>query len=140
MPTALNAALGALEPSRTGSGSALIQALRQAGGTIGVALLGTLINAGYRGAAPIVPDAAVQARIDDSVSSGMAVAHAVGRPDLVHAVQSAFVHGMSLMLLVSAVMSAALAIVAATALKRPPTARHRARRIFDERQSVYAGR
>lgn len=74
MPTALGAALGALEPSRAGSGSALIQALRQAGGTIGVALLGTVINAGYRGAVPIVPDAAGQARIDESVSSGMAVA------------------------------------------------------------------
>ena len=69
---------------------------------MGVALLGTVINAGYRGAAPTVHDTAVQARIDDSVSSGMAVARAVGSPDLVHAVQSAFVHGMSLMLLVGA--------------------------------------
>ena len=148
MPTALNAALGALEPGRAGSGSALIQALRQAGGTIGVALLGTVINAGYRGAAPIVHDTAVQARIDDSVSSGMAVARAVGSPDLVHAVQSAFVHGMSLMLLVGAVMSAVLAIVAATVLRRGSTGRHRTRRgqqavinqRQDERQSVYAGR
>jgi membrane protein implicated in regulation of membrane protease activity len=68
----------------------------------------------------------------------------VGRPDLVHAVQSAFVHGMSLMLLVSAVMSAVLAIVAATVLRRGSTARHRARRgqqaVINERQSVYAGR
>src|SRR3984957_11462346 len=148
MPTALNAALGALEPGRAGSGSALIQALRQAGGTIGVALLGTVINAGYRGAAPIVHDTAVQARIDDSVSSGMAVARAVGSPDLVHAVQSAFVHGMSLMLLVGAVMSAVLAIVAATVLRRGSSGRHRTRRgqqavinqRQDERQSVYAGR
>ena len=146
MPTALNAALGALEPSRTGSGSALIQALRQAGGTIGVALLGTLLNAGYRGATPVVPDAALQARIDSSVSSGVAVARAIGRPDLLAAVQSAFVHGMTLMLLVSAAMSAVLAIVAVVAMRRPTTARHRARpvrpgqpAIGDERQSIYAG-
>jgi len=142
MPTALNAALGTLEPSRTGSGSALIQALRQAGGTIGVALLGTLLNAGYRGATPIVPDTALQARIDTSVSSGVAVTRAIGRPDLLAGVQSAFVHGMSLMLLVSAAMSATLAIIAVVVMRRPPTARHRARTvqaIGDERQSIYAG-
>ena len=52
MPTALNAALDALEPSRAGSGSALIQALRQAGGTVGVAVLGTVLNAGYRSETP----------------------------------------------------------------------------------------
>jgi EmrB/QacA subfamily drug resistance transporter len=143
MPTALNAALGVLEPSRTGSGSALIQALRQAGGTIGVALLGTVINAGYRGATPVVPEAALQARIDASVSSGVAVARAIGRPDLLAAVQSAFVHGMSLMLLISSAMSAALAIVTVVVMRRPPTARHRVRPgqavVGDERQSIYAG-
>ena len=155
MPTAMNAALGALEPSRAGTGSALTQAFRQAGGTIGVALLGTVLNAGYRGAAPIVSNVAVQARIDDSVSAGMAVAHVMGRPDLLAAVQSAFVHGMSLMLLVSGAMAAVLAVVAALVMRRPSTARHRVRRGqqafvderqsvtergLSERQSVYAGR
>jgi hypothetical protein len=88
----------------------------------------------------------------NSVSSGMAVARALGRPDLLRAVQSAFVHGMSLMLLISAVMSVVLAVVAATVLRRPSTARHRARGSEqavsderpdgrpDERQSMYAGR
>ena len=144
MPTAMNAALGALEPGRAGSGSALTQAFRQAGGTIGVALPGTVLNAGYRGAVPLVPDPSLQARIDESVSAGMAVARALGRPDLAVAVQSAFVHGMSLMLLVSAIMSAALAVLAFVLLRRPPSARRRARRgqpaRSDERQSSYAGR
>ncbi len=144
MPTAMNAALGALEPSRAGTGSALTQAFRQAGGTIGVALLGTVLNAGYRGAAPVVPDTGVQARIDEGVSAGMAVAHAMGRPDLLAAVQSAFVHGMSLMLLLSGVIAAVLAVVAAVVMRRPSTARHRARRrqptFVDERQCSYAGR
>jgi hypothetical protein len=143
MPTAMNAALGALEPSRAGTGSALTQAFRQAGGTIGVALLGTVLNAGYRGAAPNVPDAAVQAGIDDSVSAGMAIAHKMGRPELLAGVQSAFVHGMSLMLLVSGAMAAALAVVALVVMRRP-SARHRVRRghqtFADERQSSYAGR
>src|ERR1035437_2827365 len=49
MPTALNAALGALTPERSGSGSALITALRQVGATIGVAVLGTVLDSVYRG-------------------------------------------------------------------------------------------
>ena len=143
MPTAITAALGALEPSRAGTGSALTQAFRQAGGTIGVALLGTVLNAGYRSAAPTVPEAALQARVTDSVSSGMAVAHRLASPDLLHAVQSAFVHGMSLMLLVSAAMAATLAVVSLIVMRRPSTGRHRAHAVpadSDERQSVYAGR
>ena len=51
MPTAMNAALGALSPERSGSGSALITALRQVGATIGVAVLGTVLNSAYRGQA-----------------------------------------------------------------------------------------
>ncbi|HZQ30577.1 MAG TPA: DHA2 family efflux MFS transporter permease subunit [Mycobacterium sp.] len=155
MPTAMNAALGALQPERAGTGSALTQAFRQAGGTIGVALLGTVLNAGYRGAVPTVPNPALQAKIDDSVSAGMAVAHKLGRADLLAAVQSAFVHGMSLMLLTSGVAAAALAVAAAVVLRRPDAARHRARhekaqapderqsrteRSLSERQSRYARR
>jgi Na+/melibiose symporter-like transporter len=143
LPTAMNAALKALPPTLVGSGSALIQALRQAGGTIGVALLGTLLNAGYRGAVPRVPDPAVQARIDESVSAGVAVAHAIGRPDLLAAVQSAFVHGMSSMLLVCAALAGALALFSALALWRPSTRHHDARRrqsqSIDEQESEYVG-
>ena len=66
-----------------------------------------------------------------------------GLPIALAAVQSAFVHGMSLMLLVGAAMSAALAIVAIVVMRRPPTARHRGRPrqpvVGDERQSTYAG-
>ena len=48
MPTMLNAALGALTPERSGSGSALISATRQVGATIGVAVLGTVIATVYQ--------------------------------------------------------------------------------------------
>jgi EmrB/QacA subfamily drug resistance transporter len=144
MPTAMNAALDTLPPSRAGSGSALIQALRQAGGTIGVALLGTILNAGYRGATPSVPDPILQHRIDESVSAGVAVARATGRPDLLAAVQSAFVHGMSSMLLLSAILAGVLAVTAVIGLRPRSTGRHHTRRgqqgPVDERQSVYAGR
>lgn len=144
MPTAMNAALNALPPTSTGTGSALIQALRQAGGTIGVALLGTVLNGGYRGAVPVISNPALQVKVDDGVSEGVAVARAVGRPDLLAAVQSAFVHGMSSMLWLSAVMAVLLAVLAVVALRPRSTGRHHARHgqpgFLDARESVYAGR
>ncbi len=48
MPATMGVAMDALSVERAGSGSAVIQALRQAGGTIGVAVLGTVLNAGYQ--------------------------------------------------------------------------------------------
>ena len=48
MPSAMNISLGALSAERSGSGAALISALRQVGATIGVAVLGTVISNGYR--------------------------------------------------------------------------------------------
>lgn len=49
LPTAMDAALGELSADRGGVGSALIQACRQVGGTIGVALLGTVLASRYDG-------------------------------------------------------------------------------------------
>ena len=48
MPQTMNAALSALSPERSGSGSALISALRQVGATIGVAVLGSVLGSVYR--------------------------------------------------------------------------------------------
>ena len=77
MPTALNAALGALTPERSGSGSALITALRQVGATIGVAVLGTVLNSAYRGGLTVTGlPAATAAAARSSVAGGVAVAHA----------------------------------------------------------------
>jgi EmrB/QacA subfamily drug resistance transporter len=104
MPAAMNAALGTLPASRAGSGSSLITALRQAGGTIGIAVLGTILNSGYRdhldstGLPPAVADAA-----RDSVNSAVAVAKQA--PGLLDSARGAFVHGMDSMLLVCAAIS-----------------------------------
>ena len=98
LPTAMGAALDELSVERAGSGSGLIQALRQAGGTIGVAVLGTVLSTAYRsglGELAVPP-------FRDGVMQGIGAATALGRPQLVPAVQQAFVHGMSMMLLVSA--------------------------------------
>ena len=48
LPATMNAALGALSTERAGTGAGLIMACRQVGATIGVALLGNILNSEYR--------------------------------------------------------------------------------------------
>ncbi|WFR73595.1 hypothetical protein P9209_08270 [Prescottella defluvii] len=117
MPTAMAAAIGELTPERSGAGSALVQALRQAGGTIGVAVLGTVLTAGYHAHLPSMqlPEPAASA-VSDSVSSGVAVARQLDLPGLEEQVQSAFVHGMVSAVWVSGALSVVGAVVALVVL------------------------
>jgi EmrB/QacA subfamily drug resistance transporter len=130
LPTAMGAALDELSVERAGSGSALVQALRQAGGTIGVAVLGSVLSTAYRsglGELAIPP-------FSDGVIQGVGAAAALGRPQLVPVVQEAFVHGMSVMLLVSAGICVA-GVVAALAVmpRRAPVT------TAQDAQSVHVG-
>jgi len=132
MPTALNAALGALSAERSGSGSAVITALRQVGGTIGVAVLGTVIDSVYRSGLKVsgLPAATNAAR--GSVAAGVAVAHAAGSAELLDLVRVSYTHGMDVMLWVCAGIALASALmglaflprwaVAATAVAAPADA------------------
>lgn len=117
LPVAMDIALGSLAPERAGAGSALTQALRQVGGTFAVALLGSVLNAGYRSridAAGLPPELAHGVR--RSAEAGIAAAqHA---PDLVGVVQDAFVHGMDLLLVCAALITAAGAVLAFRYLPR----------------------
>jgi hypothetical protein len=114
LPASMNVALGALSAERAGSGSALISTLRQAGGTIGVAVLGTILNSGHRSQLGSLD----KPPINDSVSVGVTVTKALGQPDAVSQVQSAFTHGMDVMLTSTAILCAAAAILAALVLPR----------------------
>ncbi|MEV8503995.1 DHA2 family efflux MFS transporter permease subunit [Actinoplanes sp. NPDC051475] len=117
MPPAMNAALGALSRERSGVGSGLIQAMRQVGSAVGVAVLGTVLNAAYRDGidASGLPGAA-----RDSVSAGMAVASRLGDPGAAAVVRSAFTDGMGTALLVAGVVAAAGAVLAAIFLPGRP--------------------
>ncbi len=119
MPQAMNAALSALSAERSGSGSALISAMRQVGATIGVAVLGTVLNSVYRSHLAVtgLPAAAVAAA-KSSVVAGVAVAHALGSAALLDSVRSAFVHGMDTMLWVCGGIALASAILALLFLPR----------------------
>lgn len=108
MPASMGLAMGDLSPERAGSGSALLQALRQAAGTIGVAVLGTVLSTAYRGSLGELD----RAPINDGVNAGVAVAHQLGDSAL-HTVRVAFVSGMSAMLWVCAAVCVAAAVLAA---------------------------
>jgi EmrB/QacA subfamily drug resistance transporter len=119
MPAAMNVALGALSPERSGSGSALITALRQVGATIGVAVLGTVVLSGYRSRLSLghLPTVAAEA-VRSSVAGGVAVARATHSADLLIMVRTAYVHGQDVMLAVCAVIALASAVLALIFLPR----------------------
>jgi DHA2 family multidrug resistance protein-like MFS transporter len=119
MPTALNVALGALSPARSGSGSALITAMRQVGGTIGVAVLGTVLATVYQSRLQLAGLTAQTASvIKDSVAGGIATAKASGSVALLDSVRSAYVHGLDIMLWVCAGIAIASAVLALIFLPR----------------------
>ena len=123
MPSTMNVALGALSVERSGSGSALISALRQVGGTIGVAVLGTLISNSYSSRVDVsgLPSSVAElAR--SSVAGGAAVARKIGSPSLLDSVRTAFIHGMDIMLWTCGGIALVSAVLALLFLPRRPGA------------------
>jgi DHA2 family multidrug resistance protein-like MFS transporter len=114
MPTSMNVTISTLDAERSGVGNALIQAIRQVGSAIGVAVLGMVLNAGYRSALP----AAAGEEFRDSAAAGTAAAQRLGDDDLLGAVRDAFVHGMDLSLVVSGGVAAAGVVLALVILPR----------------------
>jgi MFS transporter, DHA2 family, multidrug resistance protein len=122
MPTMLNAALSALSPARSGSGSALMTAARQVGATIGIAVLGTALSTVYRSKLTLtgVPhDLATLAR--GSVGTGVEVAERLHSPQLLGAVHLAYASGVDVMLWICAGIAIASAILAGLFLPRQAT-------------------
>ena len=128
LPTALNIALGALSPARSGSGSAVITAMRQVGGTIGVAVLGTVLATVYQARLHLngLPAAAADA-IRTSVAGGVATAKASGSSALLDMVRTAYVHGLDVMLWVCAGIAIVSAVLALVFLPRREGAERRSR-------------
>jgi MFS transporter, DHA2 family, multidrug resistance protein len=120
LPSAMNAAVAPLTAERSASGGALIQAVRQVGATIGVAVLGTIINNAYMSQLSglgHLPAAAADA-VRSGVSGGVAVAHATGSSALLDMVRSAFIHGMDIMLWTCGGIAVASALLALLFLPR----------------------
>jgi hypothetical protein len=119
MPAAMNAALGALSAERSGSGSALITAMRQVGATIGVAVLGTVLLSAYRSQLDLggLPAAAAGA-VRTGVIAGVGVALHLHSAALLDSVHAAFAHGLDVMLAVCAGIAGLSALLALAFLPR----------------------
>ncbi|QTD43014.1 MFS transporter [Sporosarcina sp. Te-1] len=95
LPAAMDIAISALSPERSGVGSALLMVIRQVGGTLGVAILGTVLSISYRNGLnsdewPMNAFEVAQRNISD----GIAAARQIGSDGLVHSVKTSFVDGM----------------------------------------------
>ncbi|GAA3954285.1 DHA2 family efflux MFS transporter permease subunit [Actinoplanes auranticolor] len=123
MPPAMNAALGALSPERSGVGSGLIQAMRQVGGALGVTVLGTVLNGAYRDGVEVTGLSATAAdAVRDSATAGVAVAEGLGDAALLESVRAAFTSGLDLSLVVAGAVAVAGAVLALLFLPARPAA------------------
>jgi EmrB/QacA subfamily drug resistance transporter len=120
MAPATEAIMGALPPARAGVGSAVSSTVRQVGGVLGVAVLGSLLSSAYTtrlsGTLHGVPAAVVRAA-GDSVGAANQVAARLGggaARELVADAHAAFIHGMDVTVLAAAgvaLLGALLALV-----------------------------
>src|SRR5579864_4131330 len=119
IPAAMNAALGALSAERSGAGSALITAMRQVGAALGAAILGTVLSSAYQARLDLAGlPAATAGAVRSGVSGGVEVARSLGSAPLLHSVQTAFVHGLDVMLWCCAGIALASALLALAFLPR----------------------
>jgi hypothetical protein len=115
MATAMSAALVELSEEKSGVGAAVLQAVNKTGGPFGIAVLGSVLSAGYLGRLNLSGlSATLAAAARQSVFGGVAVAQKIHSTALLRSVDAAFVHGMDMALLVSAgtaVVGAVLTVV-----------------------------
>ncbi|GAA4597570.1 DHA2 family efflux MFS transporter permease subunit [Planotetraspora phitsanulokensis] len=105
MVPAMDGVLATLPEERSGSGSATLQTMRQVGGTLGVAVLGSLLSAAYVDGLP--EDAPQMAK--DSIIGALAA----GDGPLLQAARQAFVTGMDQVLLACGLTAVLAAILMA---------------------------
>ena len=108
--------LGAAPPERAGAAAAISETSSEFGGALGIALLGSVVTAAYRGR---MADAAPEAR--DTL--GAAVALAAELPEqwgsaLLYAARAAYTHAFELAAGIAAALSLVVAVLAVAVLRR----------------------
>jgi DHA2 family multidrug resistance protein-like MFS transporter len=103
LATSTSAALVELSPDRSGVGSGVLEAIDEVGGPFGIAILGSVVTAGYVSHLSLSGLSGTAGRaVRQSVFDGVAVAHQLQSSTLLTSVRTAFVQGMDNALLVSA--------------------------------------
>jgi MFS family permease len=112
MVPALDSALAALPKAKAGTGSSLMNTLRQVGGSVGIAVLGSVLNAVFTDRLDTsgVPAQAADAA-EESIVAAQAVAEKLDLAKLAGSAESAFTHGVGVVLLVCAVAALATAVL-----------------------------
>ncbi|MFB7668840.1 DHA2 family efflux MFS transporter permease subunit [Kitasatospora sp. NPDC056138] len=115
------AVMSVLPPDRTGAGSAVNNSMRQIGGVLGVAVLGSLLSSTY--SADVAPKlsalpAPVAAVAKESAEATRQVAGKVGLPQLVDAADQSFLHAMHVTSVVGAIVGGLGAVVIWFAFRR----------------------
>ncbi|MEV7072694.1 MFS transporter [Streptomyces sp. NPDC091972] len=118
---AMNGGLSALPRDRAGSGSGLLMTMRQVGGAIGIALLGSLLAGAFRDRLDVT---GLPAQAADTAGESVVAAHLVaqrtGSADLLASANDAYVHGMGVVLLVCGIAALVAALLAAAFLPAAP--------------------
>ena len=113
LATSTSAALVELSPDRSGVGSGVLEAIDEVGGPFGIAILGSVVTAGYVSHLRLSGlSGRAASAVRQSVFDGVAVAHQLQSPPLLTSVRTAFVQGMDNALLVSAGIALLGAILA----------------------------
>ncbi|MGH3744430.1 MAG: MFS transporter, partial [Mycobacteriales bacterium] len=114
---ATDSILSVLPPAKAGVGSAINDATRETGGTLGVAVVGSVyasIFAGHLGGSAFAGlPASVVAQAKSSLASALGIAHQTGDPALLHAAQSSFMAAFHTGCVVGAVVCWGGALLAA---------------------------
>ena len=122
MSPATEAIMGSLPKAKAGIGSAMNDVVREVGGTLGVAVLGSVLSSGFashmQGATDRLPSEAAHAA-SDSVGAAHEVAAGMGGDagaQLAASANDAFVHAMSTTSMVAAAVALVGALIAAAFL------------------------
>jgi MFS transporter, DHA2 family, multidrug resistance protein len=111
LPTAMDAVLSTLHPAKAGVGSAAVQSMRQVGGALGVAVLGSVLSGVYAARLDTTGLPPAQAgAAKDSVLVALRI------PQLADSAVPTFIDGMHWVLLTSAVLTLAGGVLAAVFL------------------------
>ncbi|MEU6535271.1 DHA2 family efflux MFS transporter permease subunit [Streptomyces sp. NPDC047000] len=123
MIPAMDGALAALPVDRAGSGSGLLSTLRQVGGAIGIALLGSLLSGAYRDRLDVT---GLPGKLADTAGDSVVAAHLVagrtGSARLAASANGAYVHGMGVTLLVCGIAALLAALLAGLFMPGAPDA------------------